>query len=208
MSRFSAELRHIVTRQHGVVSGTQLRTTGISPESIDRWRLRRLIVSTHVDTYRVASAPDTLESRCVTASIAHAEPVVGGAAAAALWDFDHVFRPTRPECVYDRSVTIGRRVHGVAYRSVRSLDPGDVVERGDVIRVLGRASTWLDCVGQMNIEHGVRFTNHVLDSQCDLDELWDVVDRREAARRGKPGKAHMILVSLSSQQRQLPAQAA
>lgn len=208
MSRFSAELRQIIRRQHGVVSGKQLRADDIAPESIDRWRLRRLIIPTHVDTYRVASAPDTLEARCVTTSITDAEAVVGGAAAAALWDLDHVFRPTRPECVFDRSVTINRKVHGVAYRSVRSLDPRDVIERGDAIRLLDRASTWLDCVSQMNLDHGNLFTAHVLNSQCDLDELWEVVDRREAARRGRPGKAHMILGSLSAHRPQAALDAA
>lgn len=208
MSRFSAELRHIVKRQHGVVSGKQLRADGIAPESVDHWRLRRLIVPTHVDTYRVASAPDTLESRCVTMSITDSVAVVGGAAAAALWDLDHVFRPTQPECVYDRSATIDRKVHGVVYRSVRSLDARDVVERGDTIRILGRAATWLDCVGQMNLDHGALFTAHMLDSQCDLDELWDAVERREAARRGKPGKACMILDSLPSQRRRAEPKAA
>lgn len=193
MSQFSPNLRRTIRRQHGIVSGTQLRNDGISPERIDRWQLRRLVVATHADVYRVASAPDTLESRCVTASIATPDAVIGGAAAAALWDLDHVFRPTRPECVHDGTSRIEQPVHGVAYRAIRTLDDRDIVMRGDAIVVLSRAATWLDCVAVMNLEHGRRFTAHVLESQCDLEELWEVVDRREAARRGKPGRAHAML---------------
>ncbi len=203
MGHLSPALRRTIRRQHGVVAGAQLRDGGITPEQVDRWRLRRLIVTAHVDIHRVVSAPDTLESRCVTATLAHSNAVVGGAAAAALWDFDHVFRPTRPECVHHHTTAINTPVRGVAYRPLRSIDEHDIVERGDAIRVLSRAATWLDCVGDMNLDHGRRFTAHVLDSQCDLDELWDAVTRREAMRRGRPGRGHAILSTRSLSTRSL-----
>ncbi|BAN01328.1 type IV toxin-antitoxin system AbiEi family antitoxin domain-containing protein [Ilumatobacter coccineus] len=193
MSHFSPHLQRCVRRQHGVVTGDQLRADGISPYTIERWRLRHLLEPVHIDIYRLEAAPDTLEARCVVPTLAHPGAVVGGASAAALWDFDHVFRPTRADCVHGRDVVIGRPVGGVSYRPMRWLSDCDVVERGDAIRVLSRAATWLDCVGQMSIEHGATFTEHVLDSQCDVDELWNVVERREAARRGRPGRAHMLL---------------
>lgn len=205
MGHFSPDLQRRVRRQHGIVTGSQLRSDGIRPETIERWRLRQLLDPVHVDVYRVASAPDTLEARCVTASIGQLDAIVGGAAAAALWDLDHVFRPTRPECVHRRDVVIDRPVGGVSYRAVRAIAVRDIVERGDSIRVLSRAATWLDCVGPMSVEHGARFTAHVLDSQCDLDELWDVVERREAARRGRPGRAHMALSAIGRRGRRTQA---
>ena len=45
---------------------------------------------------RVATSPDTFESRCVGACAADSQVVITGAAAARLWGFRHVFRPDSP----------------------------------------------------------------------------------------------------------------
>lgn len=195
MAHFSSDLARTVHRQHGVVSGPQLRSDGISPETIERLRLRRLLVRCHRDLYRVATAPFDFPARCVVACLADARVVIGGPSAALLWDLDHVFRPFRPEALVPPQVDDVERAASTTYRSVRLLDDVDVVARPDGIRLTGLAHTWLECVQVLEPSRGAELTAHVVDSRRDVDELWDVTERFERRRRGAPGIAHRLLSS-------------
>ena len=195
MAHFSSDLARTVRRQHGVVSGSQLRSDGLSPETIERLRLRRLLTRCHRDLYRIAPAPFDFEARCVVACLADPHVVIGGPSAALLWDLDHVFRPFRPEALVPPGIGDVDRVPATTYRHVRLLDDADVVDRPDSIRVTGRAHTWLECAQVLEPSRAAELTAHVVDSQCDVGELWDVTDRFERRRRGAPGIAHRLLSS-------------
>lgn len=193
MPYLSSDLVREIRRQRGVVTGDQLRADGLDADTIERLRLRHLLVRHHRDVYAVASADDDLTTRCVVACLADPYLVIGGASAAALWDFDHVFRPHRPDVWIPHAHVVDRPVRGTVVRRERLLGDDDVDVRGDRIRLLTRARTWLACVDLVGDDLVVRFTRHVLDAHCDLSELWDVVDRWEADRRGPPGRAQRIL---------------
>lgn len=192
MQHFSEHLVRTIRRRHGIVTTVQLRDDGLDTTAIGRLRDRGLLLSAHAGIFRVAGAPDTFASRCVVACDTNPGAPIAGAAAAALWDLDHVYRPHRPE-----QLVVGppqHRVRGVNYRSTRLLDAADVHHRNDGICVLSRPRTWLDALVHVGDNADI-FTTHVLDSQCDLDELWEVVDRWESTRRGRPGAAKRLLMS-------------
>lgn len=185
-----------IRRQHGLVTARQLRDHGLGPEEIERLRSRHTLTRLHPDLYRTAMACDDFETACAAPCLAHPIGAIGGPSAAALWDFDHLYRPFRPEFLVPDPIPVAHRLRRITYRPTPTLCALDVVERSDGIRVLDRAATWFDCVGELGPLDAASFTHHVLDVHCDPDELWAVVDRWEAGRRRRsPGRSHRLLVA-------------
>ena len=162
----------------------------------------RILQRLHNGVYLIASAPLTFEARCAAACLADSEAVVTGPAAARLWEFRHVFRPSVPEVLvrHDRTPITS----GVVLRRTNVLSAEDVVERADGIRVASPPRAWFDCASHLDDARFEMLTEWVLDHHVGISVLFHTVRRLEA--RGRPGLARVHRVLSQRPAWQKPAQ--
>jgi very-short-patch-repair endonuclease len=193
------ELATAVVAQHGIVTLNELIAAGFSHHRVRRLVTAQTLVTLHRGTYRLATSPDSFESRCVAACRADPTAVITGPAAARLWQFRHVYRPEVPIAVVLHDQTpFG---HGVLLRRTNVLDPIDWAARADGMRVASPPRAWFDCARDITDERFEALTEWVLDEHCPLPALWAVTRRLDA--RGRPGLArvHRILSRRAAWQR-------
>ena len=165
MTSLSRTLSLQISQRHGVVTDAQLRADGVN------LHVRRRLVTdgparsaVHHGVYRVASSPDTFESRCVAACLADPTAVITGLAAARLWEFHHVRRCDRPVVLVAHDRTPLTR--GVLLRRTNRLDPHESVVRPDGIRIASPPRAWFDCARDLDDARFERLTEWVLDQHC------------------------------------------
>jgi hypothetical protein len=161
MATMSPELTATIAARHGIVSGVELLADGMSRHSLRRAVAAGTFAVYHRHVYRVATSPDTFEARCAAACLADPFALITGVAAARLWEFRHVFRSDVPTVLvaHDRSPLTS----GVILRRSNVIDPIDVVERGDGIRIASPPRTWFDCARDIDDARFERLTEWVLD---------------------------------------------
>lgn len=93
---FSARLAADIATHHGIVTIDQLVADGTTLSTVKRHLRDGMLVRLHHGVLRVATSPDTFESRCVAACAADDELVITGVAAARLWAFRHVWVADTP----------------------------------------------------------------------------------------------------------------
>ena len=201
MATISSELAVIVSRRHGIVTHDQLLEDGIPRHSVRRLVTSGLLVVEHKHVYRLATAPDTFESRCAAACAADPGALVGGVAAARLWRFRHVWQPDVPHVLvaHDRTPI----TKGVVLRRSNVLSTGEVVQRDDGIAVAAPPRAWFDCARDLDDERFERLTEWVLDQHASLPTLWRTAQRLQA--RGRPGLARVKRVMSQRADWQKPA---
>lgn len=201
MATMSHELCVQISTRHGVVTDSQLRGDAVPKHVRRRLVSAGLLVAVHQGVYRLASAPDTFESRCVAACLADPTAVISGLAAARLWEFRHVPRSEEPIVLvrHDRTPL----THGVLLRRTNRLEPHDVVELPDGIRVASPPRSWFDCARDLDDEHFERLTEWVLDHHSSVPTLWRQV--RSLTQRGRPGLARANRVMSQRADWQRPA---
>lgn len=185
MPHLSGSLAHTVAQRHGVVTTEQLISDGIGANSIRGMVGHGALVRCHSGVYRMATTPDTFESRCVAACLADHSAVVTGAAAARLWSFRHVFRPDEPYVLVEHNRT--PLSCGVVLRRTNVLEPQDWTRRIDGIRLATPTRTWFDCARDLSDERFEMLTEWVLDQHSGVPGLWQMVRRMN--HRGRPGLA-------------------
>jgi hypothetical protein len=89
MVQLSRPLAAQIARRHGIVSRIALLDDGYSRREIDRSVERGVLIRIHNGVYRLATSPDSFESRCAAACAADPEVVITATAAARLWSFRH-----------------------------------------------------------------------------------------------------------------------
>ena len=201
MPGLTPELSATVARRWGIVTATELLEIGLS-SSIIRGLVRTgTLIGVHSGVYRMATSPDTFESRCVAACLADPEVVVTGLAAARLWQFRHTARPEIPEVLASHS----RRplAVGVRIRRTNVLHREDIVRRPDGIRVAAPPRAWFDCAWHLDDERFEKLTEWVLDKHVNVPVLWRTTRRLEA--RGRPGLARVRRVMSQRGDWQKPA---
>ncbi len=201
MDLFTRHLAEIAAAHHGVVTRDELIHDGATANVVRRQVADGLIIRVHDGVYRLATAPDTFEARCVAACSADPQVVVTGAAAARLWDFRHVFRPEEPIVLvgHDRSPITS----GVLIRRTNRLDETDAVPRDDGIRVASPPRAWFDCARDLDDERFERLTEWVLDQHSTMPTLWSLTSRM--SQRGRPGLARVHRVMSQRADWQRPA---
>jgi very-short-patch-repair endonuclease len=197
----SRVLAHRIATRHGVVTATELLVDGTSTHSLRCAVTGGELVRLHDGVYRVATSPDTFESRCVAACLAEPSTVVTGLAAGRLWGFRHV-RPTSVPIVLARHDT-NHFAAGVAVRRTNVLDDTDHVLRSDGIRVATPPRAWFDCARDLSDDAFEALTEWVLDRHSSMPTLWSTVRRLDA--RGRPGLARVRRVLSRREAWQRPA---
>jgi hypothetical protein len=133
MSYLPSAALEVARRQHGVVTADQLGAHAISTYRRRRLVEEAVLVMVHPGVYRLASAPETLESRCAAPCLAVPGLVISGTTAARLLN---VRRMSGDDI---HAMTDGHAVHldGVVVHRTNNLHPvHDVVVREDSIRLL------------------------------------------------------------------------
>ena len=201
MPQLSPDLAAMAARTHGIVDARQLIADGIGGNSIRRLVRSGALVRVHGGVYRMATSPDTFESRCAAACRADSQAVISGPAGANLWDFHHVFRAVVPTVLvgHDRS-PLSR---GVQLRRTNVLPLAHIVERHDGIRVASPPRVWFDCGRDLDDERFERLTEWVLDHHAGLPTLWSIT--RELCSRGRTGSARVNRVMTQRSDWQRPA---
>ncbi|MFN3255696.1 MAG: hypothetical protein ACE37B_08370 [Ilumatobacter sp.] len=192
-AHFTPAMTLTIRRQHGIVSGRALRAELAEPDGLDRLHARGGVISLGADLYRVEGHPDSFAGRCVAACLHDRRVVIAGAAAASLWGIDLVYRPSCPDMTSIDGTADVDRLPRSTVRAARALHRDDIVERPDTIRLTTVARTWYDCVGQTSMERGIELTELLLADHGDVADLWAVVDRVEATRRGPKGRGYVLL---------------
>ena len=201
MATISPPLAAAVARRHGIVTRTELTADGYTSETF-RWQLSNgVLVPVHKGVYRVATSPDTFESRCAAACLADPEAIVTGVAAARLWHFRHVFRVDLPHVLVGHDRT--SLTKGVVLRRSNVIDSTDAVERDDGIVIASPPRAWFDCARDVDDERFERLTEWVLDNHSSLQTLWRLSRRLQA--KGRPGLARVNRVMSRRADWQKPA---
>jgi very-short-patch-repair endonuclease len=183
----SPSLAAKVAASHGIVTRKLLRDDGCTENSLRSMVAAGVLVRRHNEVYRLTTARETFESRCVAACMADSSVVVTGAAAARLWGFRHVFRPERPIILIEHDRTPLTR--GVILRRTNVLDDIDSTLRDDGIRVATPPRAWFDCARDVDDERFEALTEWVLDHHASVPTLW--ATRSRLAGRGRPGLARV-----------------
>lgn len=187
MYTISPVLAAQVAATHGIVTTQQLADDGASTHQMRDLVSNAAIVRCHNGTYRVATAPDTFESKCAAACLADPSVVVTGPAAGYLWGFRHVRTPATPIVLveHDRNPIAS----GVVIRRTNVLDDTHRVRRPDGIVVASPPRAWFDCGRDLEDAAFEALTEWVLDHHSSMPTLWRTV--REMATSGRPGSARV-----------------
>lgn len=136
------EIESIFRKQHGVVSRPQARSSGLSPDQIDRRTRSGQWIRVHRGVYRHSAVAATWESATLAACLASGG-VASHRSAAALWDLG-VIRHPGPEVTVDRRSRRPMPLDGVRIHLSTQWERRDEAERHG-IPVTGINRTLLDC---------------------------------------------------------------
>lgn len=201
MALFSSALTTIIANHHGIVTVDQLVVDGTTLTTIKRHVREGALIRLHRGVLRVATSPDTFESRCAAACAADDELVITGVAAARLWEFRHVWVTDTPIGLVAHDRTPIRK--GVTLRRTNRLDDSDVVCRIDGIRIASPPRAWFDCARDVDDARYERLTEWVLDQHTTMPTLWRLTTRMST--RGRPGLARVQRVMSRRADWQRPA---
>ncbi len=199
MLQLSRPLAEEIARHHGVVTVARLAADGITNNSIRSLITAGSLVRVHKGVVRLATAPDSLESRCTAACLADPSAVISGPSGAYLWNFRHVFRASLPDVLVEHDRTPLSR--GVRLRRTNILPPTHIVQRNDGIRLASPPRTWFDCGRDVDDERFERLTEWVIDHHSTVPTLWAMA--QAMSTRGRPGAARVnrVLSQRSTWQR-------
>lgn len=193
MRQISGPLAAIIANQHGIVDRRSLTNDLLDRSDIARLVSSDRLVVVHRGVYRVATSPDTFESRCVAACLADPTGVITGRAAARLWSFRHVRRTDDPDLlVAHHSNSISR---GVRLRRTNVLSVEDAVTRADSIRVAAPPRAWFDLAAELDDERFEMLTEHVIANHGQVPTLWRTVRRLETPGRSGLARVRRVLSS-------------
>ena len=201
MATISPSLARNVAQRHGIVTHDELTADGFTSNSL-RWQLDQgVLVPVHRGVYRLATSPETFESRCVAACLASPFAIVTGVAAARLWGFRHVWLPELPHLLVGHDCT--PITSGVVLRRSNVIDTTDAVTRADGITVASPPRAWFDCARDVDDDRFERLTEWVLDNHTTLATLWRTTRRLQS--KGRPGLARVNRVMSRRSDWQKPA---
>ena len=191
MRHVSPELARRISMHHGIVRRTELTADGCSRDVIARLVSGGWLIPSQQGAYRVATAPDTFESRCVAACFADPTAVITGLAAGRLWAFRHIVPTDTPEVlVPHRSNPMWS---GVTLRRTNELHHEDIINHSDGIRVASPPRTWFDFAVHLDDARFEMLTEHVLDNFFLVPTLWRTVRRLEALGQRGLGRVRRVL---------------
>ena len=173
-----------VSTHHGVITSTELRRLGVTPDQLRRLLRIRALVPYAKGVYRLAASPETDDQRAALACAVHPGVVLSHQSAGRVWGLRrlgpdrrvHITLPGR-----SKRLVPGAVVH-YSYR----IDPLDVVERADGIRVTSPPRTAFDLAWWLSDDRLASVIEQLLhDERCTIPTLFATGRRlRESGRNG------------------------
>ena len=178
------ELVALAARQHSAITDVQLKLLGISSH-----QRRRLVADGWLEhvldgTYRLAGHPDLELARCVAACARPGPLVIAGPAAGRLWIYRRMPRDGRIQVIAPPASHPSTAAWLVPYRT-SSIDPRDIVQRRDGIRLTSPPRTAVDLMRYLP-ESDVRSVvdQIIANRQCTAATMWRVAE--PLATPGRP----------------------
>jgi hypothetical protein len=192
-------LARIASRQHGVVTRSQLLDAGVSVRAI-KGRVRKgALLREHPGVYRVGHSAPSLEACYLAAVLACGEgALLSGRAAAHLWGLSRGAAPP-PEVTGPKQ----RRIHGVRTRRGRELERDATNRRGIPVTTVPR--TLVDLASVLSLEALARACHEAgVKYRTTPRQVENVLERRsktpgaDKLRRVLRGDAPVVLSRLES----------
>lgn len=185
------EVNHWLATHHGVVSRLELLRMGCTAGSIDAAVRRGDLVVIFPGAYRSPQWPDGAEQLMVATCLRNTSAIVAFTSAGQLWGFRrqptsallHVLVPHRSS----------PDLPGVVVHRCRRIDPVDIVERTDGVRLTSPPRTLFDSADMLGIDATTSVLEQILDRQlCTINTVVDTARRLGAP--GRPGTVTMRTV--------------
>ena len=190
MTTLTPEALAWMSTHHGIITASGLQTCKVSARSRKRLVAAGVLITVAKGVYRIASAPDVLESRCVALCCAHPTGFVTGPTGG---KFRSLRRQPKDDEVHF-CVPHGHELvlEGVRVRQSRSVDQSqDVQVRADGIRL---ATPWrlaFDLAADLSdTDHRSVVEQLIADGHCGIGALIAVGKRLASPRR--PGSERFL----------------
>ena len=173
-----------LSSHHGVITLTRLHELGVTSRQIHRLVRTKVLIATSRGVYRLAGAPPTLEQAMALACAVGPDVMVSHISAGRVWGLRRLGGDQRLH------VTIRGRAHrlvpGAVVHRCHRIDPVDVVERPDGIRVTSPPRTCFDLASTVTDDRLESIIEQVLhDGMATLPTLFSTGHRlRERGRKG------------------------
>ena len=187
MPALSRNVADWLSEHHGVVSLSELHALGTS-----EWHARSLVssglfVPVHRDVFRIASTPESFESRCRGACATSPDVVLGGSTSGRFWGYRRMPRQLRVIALVPPGSTPITK--GVSLRRCDAVPPRDIVQRDDGIRLTSPPRTMLELAVELDDLDLESVIEQGLDQYFGPPAPWDVL--RRVGGRGRPGSARL-----------------
>jgi hypothetical protein len=151
MTHLTSGAHQFFARQHGLASVSQLRSSGLSPRAIERLEQVGAIELVLRGAYRTASVELDDIARCSAVCLARPNTVVAGPTAGRLWDFRRLPHDRRVHVIAPPASNPAVARWVVPYRTA-AIQPDDIIERPDGIRVTTRERTAFDLARHLDAD--------------------------------------------------------
>lgn len=175
---------------HGVIGADGLEQCGMSLRTAERWVADRRFERLMPGVFKSAQWPESLEQWCVAACARNSAAMIGLTTAGALWKH----RGVRNRGLHTL-LPHGRapELPGMIVHRCRQIDPVDVVERPDGIRLTSPPRTVFDSADMLGFEGTRSVLEQVLrEEQCTFGTMCDTLSRLYHPNR--PGSRTMLEV--------------
>lgn len=190
MATADAALAAFLATHHGVVNSAVLDELGISRRRRLTFVEQQLLVEVHEGVYRSAYSAFDFEARCAAACMADATVVLSCSSAGRVWGLRRCGGDDVHVVTWRRTKPIR---FGVVMHRTTALEPVDIIERDDGIRLTSPSRTYFDLakhLGELSLES---VAEQLIDNGlCTYHDLHEAVSRLAVA--GRPGSARAASV--------------
>jgi hypothetical protein len=180
----------VFAQHHNVATGPMLQRAGVGRARRRRLLEAALLEVVHRCVYRLAGAPDTLESRCAALCLAHPSGFITGPTGGRLAGLRRMGRDDRVHFSVPHGSNIGPIV-GVVLRQTTVIDPSHIVLRSDGIRVASATRLAFDLAADLSdLDHSSVVEQLLAERKVSLASL-GVIGRR-LVHPARPGSAQFV----------------
>ncbi len=195
MGAFTAALASFASASYGIITDAQLAALGLTSSQRRNLVSDGLLVRIFNGVYHVVAVPFTLMSKALAVCAADASAAITGRAGGALWSVRRVGVPDVVEVRVAHGAQ-GLRAPFVVLRRCSVLDPVDVVERADGIRVVSPPRLAFDLAAELSDEDLESVVEQLIDRRmCSVSTLVRTAQR--LCRPARPGSARFQRVIYS-----------
>jgi len=178
---------------HGIATTNEMMALGISPRTVERMIARRQLVTVLPGVYRSAQWPETHESKLGAACARNPAAMIAFTAAAKMWGVRRVVDKRIHVLVPHGS---SPELAGIVVHRCRRIDPVDIVQRPDGIRLTSPPRTLFDSADMLGLSAARSAMEQILhEKMCNFATIFDTY--RRLAHPLRPGTRVMAEVLAS-----------